>query len=197
MELQSNITPALLDDCEIIELYWQRDEKAIEHTDRKYKKHLILVGRNILDSYEDTEECVNDTYLGAWNSIPPARPNSFRAFLTVIMRRVSINKYHANRKSGNVPSELTVSLCELENFLEDSYADGNEIDSYLLGRVISDFVRSLSKRDRYIFMSRYYMAEPIEKIANDLSVSKSTVNKDIAIIKEGLKNALEKEGYRV
>ena len=198
MELQtSNITPALLDDCEIIELYWQRDEKAIEHTDRKYKKHLILVGRNILDSYEDAEECVNDTYLGAWNAIPPARPNSFRAFLTVIMRRVSINKYHANRKSGNVPSELTVSLCELENFLEDSYADGNEMDAYLLGRVISDFVRSLSKRDRYIFMSRYYMSNTVDKIAKDLSLSRSAVNKILARIRTSLKEKLESEGYIV
>ena len=198
MELQSsNITPALLEDCEIIELYWQRDEKAIEHTDRKYKKHLILIGRNILDSYEDTEECVNDTYLGAWNSIPPARPKSLPAFLTIIMRRISINKYHANRKSGNVPSELTVSLCELENFLEDNYADGNELDTYLLGRVISDFVRALSKRDRYIFMSRYYMSNTVDKIAKDLSLSRSAVNKILARIRTSLKEKLESEGYIV
>ena len=198
MELQkSNITPAMLDDCEIIELYWLRDEKAIRHTDKKYKKHLIYVGQNILHNYEDAEECVNDTYLGAWNSIPPARPKSLRAFLTIIMRRISINKYHANRKSGNIPSELTVSLCELENFLDDSYGEGNEIDTYLLGRVISDFVYSLSKRDRYIFMSRYYMSNTVDRIAKDLSLSRSAVNKILARIRCGLKEKLESEGYTV
>ena len=198
MELEkSNITPAMLDDREIIELYWQRDEKAIEHTDRKYKKLLMCVGRNILQSFEDTEECVNDTYLGAWNTIPPTRPKSLPAFLTIIMRRVSINKYHANKKSGNIPSELTVSLCELENFLEDSYAEGNEIDTYLLGRVISDFVHSLSKRDRYIFMSRYYMSNTVDKIAKDLSLSRSAVNRILARIRSGLKEKLESEGYNV
>lgn len=198
MELKkSNITPALLDDCEIIELYWLRDEKAIRHTDKKYKKYLIYVGQNILHNYEDAEECVNDTYVSAWNSIPPTRPKSLRAFLTVIMRRISINKYHANRKSGNIPSELTVSLCELENFLEDSYGEENEIDTYLLGRVISDFVYSLSKRDRYIFMSRYYMSNTVDKIAKDLSLSRSAVNKILARIRRGLKEKLESEGYTV
>lgn len=198
MELQkSNITPAFFDDCEIIELYWQRDEKAIRHTDKKYKKHLIYVGQSILHNYEDAEECVNDTYLSAWNSIPPTRPKSLRAFLTIIMRRISINKYHANRKSGNIPSELTVSLCELENFLEDSYGEENEIDTYLLGRVISDFVRALSKRDRYIFMSRYYMSNTVDKIAKDLSLSRSAVNKILARIRCGLKEKLESEGYTV
>ena len=198
MELKkSNITPAMPDDCEIIELYWQRDEKAIRHTDKKYKKYLIYVGQNILNNYEDAEECVNDTYVSAWNSIPPTRPKSLRAFLTVIMRRISINKYHTNRKSGNIPSELTVSLCELENFLEDSYDEGNEIDTYLLGKLISDFVHSLTKRDRYIFMSRYYMSNTVDIIAKDLSLSRSAVNKILARIRCGLKEKLESEGYTV
>ena len=91
---------------------------------------------------------------------------------------------------------MTSALDELDFMLGDNSTE-YEMDEKQLAEVISAYLRTLSKRHRYVFMSRYYMAEPIEKIANDLSVSKSTVNKDIAIIKEGLKNALEKEGYRV
>ncbi len=187
---------APLSDEDIIELYWQRDESAIEETDYKYKKYLFTIAYNILYSNEDCEECLNDTYLGTWEAIPPERPNYLKAFLTTIIRRVSINKYNEKNREKRIPSNMTDSLEELGDIMgENSIL--REIQAEELGKIISDYLRSLSKRQRYIFMSRYYMAEPIDKVARELGTSKSTVNKEIAIIKSGLKKVLEKEGYRV
>lgn len=187
---------APLPDEKIIDLYFDRDERAIDETDLKYRKYLFTVAYNILYSNEDCEECLNDTYVGAWNTMPPQRPLNLKAFLTTILRRNAINRYREAQMQKRVPSNLTSALEELEYMLSGEGID-DEFDAKHLGEIISEYLKMLSKRQRYIFMSRYYMAEPIDKIASDLSLSKSTVNKEIALIKEGLKNALEKEGYEV
>lgn len=186
---------APLSDESIIDLFWQRNEMAIDETDLKYRHYLMTVAYNILSDSEDCEECLNDTYLGAWNTIPPERPNVFKAFLTVIIRRSAINKYNFRSAQKRVPSELTSSLDELISEPSDSPA--NDDESRELGRIISDYIRSLTKRRRYIFMSRYYIAEPIDTIAEELGVSRSTVNKDIEAIKQGLLKALKDEGYSI
>lgn len=187
---------APLPDEEIIDLYFERDERAVDETDLKYRKYLFAVAYNILYCNEDCEECLNDTYIGAWNSIPPQRPLNLKAFLTTILRRRAINRYREAQMQKRVPSNLTSALDELDYMLSGDTID-NEIDTEHLGEIISGYLKTLSKRQRYIFMSRYYMAESIDKIASDMSVSKSTVNKEISLIKEGLKNILEKEGYEV
>ena len=186
---------AVLPDAEIIELYWQRDERAIRETDRKYQAFLLSVAYNILRDGYDCEECLNDTYLGAWNAMPPARPTVLQAFLATIMRRTAIDRYKAKKRQKRVDSELTVALSEVEELLTDGSDPAAELDARELGRVISAYIRSLPKRRRYVFMSRYYMARPIGEIAKLLGCSESTVNKEIAVIKRGLKEALEKEGY--
>lgn len=193
MELQTNQV-AIMSDEQIVELYWQRDERAINETDIKYKKFLLSVAYNIVHDTFDSEECLSDTYIGAWNSIPPAKPTLLGAFLVTIMRRTAIDCYKARKRQKRIASELTVSLSEVEDFIadDDMYS---ETDAKELGRVISDFVRSLSDRRMYIFMSRYYFARPIKKIAKLLGISESTVNKEIATIKRDLKEKLEKEGY--
>ena len=186
---------AVLPDAEIIELYWQRDERAIRETDRKYQAFLLSVAYNILRDGYDCEECLNDTYLGAWNAMPPARPTVLQAFLATIMRRTAIDRYKAKKRQKRVDSELTVALSEVEELLTDGSDPAAELDARELGRVISEYIRSLSKRRRYVFMSRYYMARPIGEIAGLLGCSESTVNKEIAAIKRGLREVLEKEGY--
>ena len=186
-----------LDDESIIELYWQRDEKAIEETDLKYRKYLFSVAYNLLYERLDCEECLNDTYLGAWNAIPPTRPNALKAFLTVIVRRIAIKRYRRNLKKSNVPSELTVSLSELEDIIVGDEDIASDFDADRLGRVISDFVRSLSERRQFIFVARYYAAEPIDSIANNLRLSRSMINKELAAIRTALKEKLESEGYNI
>jgi len=183
-------------DDEIIGLFWERDERAIDETDIKYRKYLFTIAYNILYSEEDSEECLNDTYIGAWEAIPPARPLNLKAFLTTIARRTAINRYNESKRQKRVPSNLTSSLEDLSNTIGENSIISEE-DSARLGASISAYLKTLSKRQRYIFMSRYYTADPIEKIADDLSISKSTVNKEILVIKEGLKAALEKEGYKI
>ena len=194
MELQTKATDHMSDE-QIIELYWQRDEKAIIETDIKYKRFLLSIAQNIVQDMCDSEECLNDTYIGVWNAIPPVRPTLLQAFLATIMRRTAINCYKARNRQKRVASELTVSLSEVEDFIaadDDMYS---EIDTKELGRVISDFVRALSERRMYVFMSRYYVARPIKEIARLLECSESTINKEIAAIKSDLKKKLEKEGY--
>jgi RNA polymerase sigma-70 factor (ECF subfamily) len=186
-----------LDDESIVELYWQRNEKAIEETDFKYKKYLLSIAYNVLHEPLDCEECLNDTYLDAWNAIPPTRPNVLKAFLTVVVRRIAIKRYHRNLKKSSVPSELTVSLSELEDFIIGDEDIGTDFDAVRLGRVISDFVRSLSERRQFIFVSRYYASEPIDSIASDLNLSRSMINKELAAIKTALREKLESEGYNV
>ena len=198
MELQQKKAARLpLGDDGIIALYFARDEKAIEETDFKYRKYLFSVVYNVLRDRLDCEECLNDTYLGAWNAIPPSRPRALKAFLTVIARRVAIKRYHSNSRRNMIPSEMTVSLSELEDFL----ADGDEVeagfDAQRLGKVINDFALSLSERRQFIFMSRYYMAEPIDTIAKDLKLSRSMVNKELAAIRKALKEKMESEGYSI
>lgn len=198
MELQQK-QPAKtpMDDGEIIELYFERNEKAIEETDFKYKRYLFAVAYNILYARLDCEECLNDTYLGAWNAMPPSRPHMLKAFLTAIVRRLAIKRYHNNLRKSVIPSEMTVSLSELEDFIADDRDVDTHFDTERLGRVISSFVRSLSERRQFIFMSRYYAATPLNTIASDLNVNRSTVNKELAAIRGALKEKLESEGYSI
>ena len=198
MELQSKQTARTpMDDDKIVELYWERDEKAIEETDFKYKKYLFSIAYNVVYDRLDCEECLNDTYLGAWNAIPPTKPSVLKAFLTTITRRIAIKRYHSNLKQSVIPSEMTVSLSELEDFVADDGDVDSEFDAERLGRVISDFVRSLSERRQFIFMSRYYVSDPIDTIASDLSLSRSMVKKELAAIRSALKEKLESEGYSI
>lgn len=198
MELQKQTSPRQpLPDEAIVTLYWNRDETAIEETDFKYKNYLFSVIRNLLTDSMDCEECLNDTYLGTWNAIPPTKPAVLKAFLTTVARRAAIKRYHKARKKTAIPSELTVSLSELEDFLSDDGEAESDFDAAALGKVISEFLYSLDKRKRYIFMSRYYIADSIEKIARELKVSRSTVNKELAAIRKSLKEKLESEGYRL
>ena len=198
MELQKKTPPRKpLPDETIIGLYWERDQQAIEETDFKYKNYLFSVVCNLLSDRRDCEECLNDTYLGAWNAMPPSKPHVLKAFLTAIARRAAIKRYHRSQKKNTVPSELTVSLSELEDFLSDGGEVDTSFDRENLGRVLSDFLRSLNTRKRYIFMSRYYIADSIEKIASELNVSRSTVNKELAAIRKALKEKLESEGYHL
>ena len=192
MELQRNQSEkSSISDEAIIALYWSRDERAIEETDLKYKNYLYSVAYNIVHGRADCEECLNDTYLAAWNAMPPSKPNVLKAFLTTITRRIAINRFHSNMRH----SEMTVALSELEAFLTDGESVDSRLDAKELGRVISDFARRLPQRRRFIFMSRYYAYESIDTIAKELDLSRSMVNKELAAIRKALKEKLESEGY--
>ena len=193
MELQTK-QREIVSDEQIVELFWQRDEKAIRQTDMKYRKFLLSVAYNILHDVCDSEECLNDTYIDAWNSIPPSKPTILQAFLATIMRRRAIDCYKLRKRQKRISSELTVSLSEVENFIS---TDEDITDTKELGRLVSDFIRSLSERRMYIFMSRYYVARPIKETARLLGCSEATVNKEISAIKLALKQRLTEEGWSI
>ena len=185
-------------DEEIIEMYWQRDPDAIQATDQKYGKLLRNAAYNILSDLLDCEECQNDVYLRVWNAIPSTRPTDFFAFIMQIMRRIAFNRYKEKSRKKRVPSQLTLSLEELQTSLSSGKTVEEEYDAKVLGELITEYVRNLSDRQQYIFVDRYYMAEPVEKIASDLSISSvRTVYREIEKIKQGLKEYLEGNGVYV
>ena len=182
----------VITDEQIIELYWQRNETAIQETDRKHGKLLFGIAYNILHDRLDCEECQNDTYLDVWKAIPPTRPTVFPAFITKIMRRIALDRYKEKTAKRRIPSEYTVSMEDIKDTLHSNETVDSEYAAEELGKIISDYVRSLTDRQRYIFIDRFYLAEPVETIAADLSISVSTIYREIENIKQGLKTYLER-----
>lgn len=197
MENSTEVESTYTSDKEIIELYMQRNEDAIKKTDEKYGVFIYRIAYNILHEHCDCEECKNDTYLGVWNAIPPEKPTFFRSFITKIMRRIAINKYYENTRKKIVPSELTISMEECKAFIPIDKSSEEEILAKELGKIISDFVRSLSAKRQYIFMSRFYLIEPVSVIAKELQITESAVYKELTKLKKELKNHLKSEGVYV
>jgi len=182
-----------LDDDKIIGLYWDRNEKAIEETDFKYGKYLYTISYNILHDRLDSEECLNDTYLGTWNRIPPARPNIFKVFLTRIMRNIAIDRFRKNTARKRIPSEMTVSLDELDECL----AVESPEEEYVMreaGRIINSYLQGLADRAEFVFICRYYYADKISEIAKMLNVSDPTVNRELKKMRDEIRDLLQKEG---
>jgi len=179
------------EDSHIIELYWQRDETAISLTSEKYGSFLFSSAYNILGDRLDCEECVNDTYLKVWNSIPPAKPKSLPAFISEIVRNAALDMYRKRTNKKRVPSELTVSMEELGDVIVDQIDMISEDD---LGIVVRGFVDSLAARERFIFVGRYYFFRPVSDIARELGVSGSAVYKELSRLKDKMQKHLEKEG---
>ena len=188
---------AILSDENIVELYWARDERAIDETDAKYGRYLYAVAFNIVGDKSDCDECLNDTYLGAWNSMPPERPRALKAYLTVIMRRTATDVYKSGTRKKRVPVSITSSIEEIGELIPSASDVDEELAAKDLAAVIDGFVRSLNERQMYIFMSRYYLSRPIGEIARTLLCSISTVNKELAAIRAALKEKLESEGFSV
>ena len=184
-----------LGDSEIIELYWQRDERAIEETDVKYKKYLYTIAYNILHDDMESDECLSDTYLGTWNAIPPHRPSVFQAFLSKIMRNTAVVKYKKKNAQKRRPSEMTLSLDELGDTIPYYQSAEEEYLVTRLGSILSDYLRSLPEKSAFIFICRYWCSDRIADIAAMLHVSPRTVYSELAAIRTRLKEVLIKEGY--
>ncbi len=184
-----------MNDPEIIELYFKRDEKAIEETDAKYGKLCYRIAYNILNNHEDSEECVNDTYLGVWNAIPPTRPNNFVAFVCRITRNLSLN--HLEKMSRQKRSAaIVVSLDELAEVLpDDSIADG--LSNEYIGKAISNFLRSENEVTRNVFMRKYYFFDSIGDISKRFGFSESKVKSMLFHTRNKLKEYLIKEGVGI
>jgi len=178
-------------DNQIIDLYFARDERAIAETDKKHGAVCMNLSLNILQSRSDAEECLNDTYLSAWNSIPPERPTYFRAFLCRIMRNLSIMRFHyLHRQKRN--RDLEVSLEELEHCIALPEERAGELAEYL-----SDFLEAQEKTDRMLFMGRYFHACPVKTLAQKSGMRENTVSVRLHRTREKLRAYLEERGYSV
>ena len=178
-----------MDDNSIIALYNQRNERAIAETDKKYGNYCLTIAFNVLNDRQDSEECVNDTYLRVWNAIPPAMPQRFKAFLGRITRNLAIDRYRSNAR--RVGRETDVALHELEECLKTEIS---EVDSLELSEAINSFLRSLSERDCNIFLCRYYFVYPIKEIAKRQGMKENHVRSLLSRTREKLREHLKKEG---
>ena len=184
-----------MDDLSIIELYFARDEQAIKETDTKYGKLCHSIAYNILNNNEDSEECVNDTYIGVWNTIPPTRPNNFMAFVCRITRNLSLKRIEAMARQKRSQATI-VSLDELAEVLPDeSIADG--ISDEDIGKAISDFLRNEKEDVRNVFIRKYYFFDSIGDITKRYGFTESKVKNMLYHTRNKLKEYLIKEGVEI
>ncbi|MGC2872092.1 RNA polymerase sigma factor [Ihubacter sp. rT4E-8] len=182
-----------MEDSRIVDLYWQRDEGAISATAEKYSKYCNHIAYNILYSSEDAEECVNDTYLRAWNAIPPHRPVQLSTFLGKITRNLALNKYKGYNAKKRGGGQTAAALAELEECVASRCLVEDFIDESVLTGVINDFLRGLPKVNRVIFVKRYWYMTPVKEIAAEMSMRENRVATMLFRMRKELKDCLEKE----
>lgn len=186
-----------MQDEQIIDLYNQREERAIVETDAKYGPYCMSIAQNILENMQDSEECVNDTWLQTWNSIPPAHPMDLRTYLGKITRNLSINRlrYRMRAKRGGGQTQLALDeLCEVADPDSDIESQMAKQD---FARILNAFLWNLSERDCNIFIRRYYFVDSPESIAKRYHISHDAVLKILSRARKKLKASLEEEGYMV
>lgn len=182
-------------DEEIVARYWRRDETALQQTQEKYESGLLKVAYNILCDREDSRESVNDTYLRAWNSMPPHRPQILFTYLCRITRHLSIDRYRKRNSQKRQASEYACSLSELEDCISAGNVTEQEVDLHLLAAAIQDYLRTLPQEARDIFVGRYYFADSLREVASYYDMSESKVKSMLYRIRRGLRGWLEKEGF--
>ena len=183
-----------MNDQEIIALFWARQESAISATADKYGRYCHSIAYNILYNHFDAEECVNDTYLGAWNSIPPQKPNNLSVYLGRITRNFALNRYKRNTVAKRGSGEVEVALSELENCIPDDTGIEQITEDALLVSVIDRFLYAQSRTNRNIFIRRYWYLCSIRDIADSYKMSESTVKSLLFCMRNELRKNLDKEG---
>ena len=181
-------------DDEIVGLYLNRDEAAIRETEKKYGHYLTKIAYHILSDWEDCKESVNDTYLSAWNTIPPHYPNALSSYLAAITRRISIDIYRKRSRNKRKVTEYAISLSELDDCLSAGNVTQQDVDMRLLGKSINDYLRTRSEEERDVFIGRYYFADSIREVASYCNISESKTKSILYRLRNGLKAYLVKEG---
>lgn len=180
-------------DDDIIEMFFARSEDAITALDDKYGKACRQISFNIVNNDQDAEECVNDSYLGTWNAIPPARPSPLLAFVAKIVRNISLKLYWRN-SAAKRNSAFTVAYEELEGCLSAVDTIDEEMEAAELARLIEGFLQALSGENRVIFMRRYWFSDSLRDIAELTGLSEKNVSVRLARIRAGLRKYLNDEG---
>ena len=184
-----------MNDTEIVDLYWKRDERAVEETANKYGGYCYSIAYNVLSNHEDSEESVNDTYIEAWGAIPPHRPLILASFLGKITRRLAIDKWrsgHAQKRGGG---ELAAVLEELEECALHADSAEEHLEKQMLSQAINDFLRTLSVQERQIFVCHYFYIDSIDSICKRFGYSESKVKSMLFRTRGKLRTYLQKEGF--
>lgn len=183
-----------MDDLQIMDLYWSRDETAILETDRKYGALCHSIAMNLLSIHEDAEECVNDTWNEAWNRMPPQRPHNLKAWLCRVVRNISINlwrKNHAQKRYYGINQLLD----ELEDCVPSSRDIEQELEDAELGKCIDTWLLSLDKADRILFVRRYWHGDALNVLASKWNIPTAALTKRMYRLRLSLKATLEKEEF--
>ncbi len=183
-----------MEDQQIVALYWQRDERAIDETRTKYSSYCRSIAQNILNSVEDAQECENDTYLAAWNAMPPHRPDILSTFLGKLTRRISLDRWKANTAQKRGGNNVALSLDELEDCIPNARTLEEMAEHKAISHVISVFLHQLPRRERQVFVRRYWYLDSIGDIADKFGFTESKVKMMLLRTRQKLRTYLEKEG---
>ena len=184
-----------MNDEQIVSLYWAREEDAIRETEKKYDRYLTKIAYNILNNPEDSRESVNDTYLAAWESMPPHRPSVLSAYLAKLTRRISIDLFRYRTRDKRLGSEYAISLSELGDCVSGGNTTEEIVNLKLLADAIGIFLRTQSAEARTAFLGRYYFLDSVREVAAYLGISESKCKTLLHRTRIGLKAYLEKEGF--
>ena len=179
----------MIDDEKIIDLFFERSEQGIRELDNKYGAICHNLSYNIVNNRQDAEECVNDAYLGAWNAIPPARPNPLLSYIVKIVRNISL-KIYWRKEAAKRSSHYTIALEEIEACIADQKTVEDEIEAKELARIIEDFLDTLTVENRVIFMRRYWFSDSYKDIAELVGLSEKNISVRLTRIREKMKQYL-------
>lgn len=186
-----------MEDMKIVELYWNRDEQAIPATAEKYGRYCATIAENVLNSREDTEECVNDTWLHAWNAMPPHRPDVLSAFLGRVTRNLAFNRYKSRNAQKRRSSEADAVLEELENCVSGTDCTEKALEYKELVRAINDFLAELPEKKRSIFVCRYWYADSENSIAGRFGMTRAGVSMTLTRLRGALRTYLTERGFEL
>ncbi len=184
-----------MDDLQIIELYWARDEAAISETEKKYGRYCHSIAYRILRNEEDSEECVNDTCLKAWDNMPPHRPSALKLFLGKITRNLSLDRYEQRTAGKRGHGEIPLALDELRECVPAAGAAERVVEDIALAELFNQFLAELAPEERRLFVLRYWHLYPIKEIAAICNLGKSKVKMSLLRSRKKLKQLLELEGF--
>ncbi len=186
-----------MEDTAIIDLYWARSQQAIAASEEKYGPYCHTIARRILDREEDAEECVNDTWLRAWNAMPPQRPGILSAFFGKLTRNLSLDRWRRLKAAKRGGSQVEIALHELEDCLPDCRRPDENLEAGETAALISAFLRRQSEADRALFVRRYFHLEPLDSLARRFGLSIGQVKSKLHRMRGRLKLELEREGVAV
>ena len=184
-----------MEDKQIVSLYWARDPQAIDRSQEKYGPYCLSIARNILRQEQDAEESVNDTWLGAWNAMPPHRPERLSGFLGKLTRRISLKRWEAARAKKRFGDETALALEELGDCVPLGGDAQQALEGRELTRLLNRFLSGLPAAQRQVFLARYWYGAAVKDIARQFGYSESKVKSMLYRTREKLRLTLEKEGY--